>query len=110
MKTLEQFITEAKAPKKGTATLSEIFKIMIDPDAKKLNLRDFEEVQNDDWIWDLNTGDVIEPKDLYKEYTDNGDTEVRWSYDEKNNEYRVEGGNIEFHFDVVEPYPNGLNY
>ena len=110
MKSLNQFIVEAKSPKKGTATVSEIFKIMINPDAKKLNLRDFEDVQNDEWIWDANTSELIPPKDLYKEYTENGDTEVRWTYDEKSQEYQVEGGNIEFYFGVSKPFPNGLNY
>ena len=110
MKTLEQYINEASYPKKGTGTLSEIFKVMINPDAKKLNLRDFEDAQRDQWIWDINTGKLVAPKDLYKEYTDNGDTEVRWEYDDDSQEYQVNGGNIEFYFAVDEPYDNGLNY
>lgn len=110
MKSLNQFITEAAAPKKGQSTWKKVFNIIINSDENEdVTKNDIKEVQEDEWIWDGMTGDIAEVDSLWNLYNKSGDTKVYWEFDEDSNEYTVsDDEDNSIFFMVSEPYKNGI--
>lgn len=110
MKTLTSFIAEAKAPLKGESTWKKVFDILLDLDELHPAQKEyFDEVQEDDWIWDGMTGEVAEVDLLYKLYKNSGDVKVYWEYNPNDNEYIVsDDDDNSIYFMVTKPYENGL--
>lgn len=109
MKSLTAYINEAKASKEGKSTWESAFNLILNLDgSRQAKLEDFKEIQEDEKIFNLNNGQVVDPNELYSLYKKNGNRQIKWRYQERSNEYILDDGENKFYFKADEPYPNGL--
>lgn len=82
MKTLVQFIKESKK-QSGKSNWQTVLNRMLWQD--KVTKADFDEVQQDDWIWDDSTGEVATTEFLMDLYTKFKNEKVEWEAEDLTN-------------------------
>lgn len=79
MKSLTTYIKESYGQtEEGTTNWQKLFDTLLEVDNGKATKADFEEVQENDWIWDKSTGDPATSDFLMELYTKFKNEKVEW--------------------------------